>query len=79
MGLILGSMGVIRAAEVQTVEDIYRLVWAAVLGRNRVEQLRALCYHGGESDSRVEPAGSSAKWRCIALEKLSKVELIEGA
>jgi hypothetical protein len=101
MGLILGSMGVIRAAEIQTVEDIYRLVWAAVgnkqpigalyhgrrrllcphrLGRNREGQLRALCYqYGGESDSGLEPAGSSANWRCIALEKLSKVELIEGA
>ena len=101
MGFILGSMGVIRAAEIQTVDDIYRLVWTAVgnkqpigalyhgcrrllcphrLGRNRVGQLRVLCYqYGGESDSGLEPAGSPANWRCVALEKLSKVELIEGA
>jgi hypothetical protein len=99
MGLILGSMGVIRAAAIQTVEDIYRLVWTAVgnkqpiealyhgrrrllcphqLGRNREGKLRVLCYqYGGESDSGLEPAGSPANWRCVALEKLSKVELIE--
>jgi hypothetical protein len=92
-------MGVIRAVRIQTVEDIYRLVWTAVetrrpmaalyhgrrrllcphrLGRNRNGQLRVLCYqYGGESDSGLEPAGSPANWRCIVLEKLSKVELIE--
>jgi hypothetical protein len=94
-------MDVVRAREIQTVEDIYSLVWRAVkgrrpiraqyhgcrrllcphrLGRNREGQLRVLCYqYGGESDSGLEPAGSPANWRCVALEKLSKVELIEGA
>jgi hypothetical protein len=98
---MLGWMGVIRAVGIQTVEEIYRLVWTAVegkhpmravyhgrrrllcphrLGRNREGQLRVLCYqYGGESDSGLEPAGSPANWRCVALEKLSKVELIEGA
>jgi hypothetical protein len=93
-------MGVIRAAKIQTVEDIYRLVWTAVedrrpmgalyhgrrrllcphqLGRNREGQLRVLCYqYGGESDSGLELAGSPANWRCIVLEKLSKVELLDG-
>jgi hypothetical protein len=91
-------MGVVRA-QIQTVEDIYRLVWTAVanrrpieadyqgrhrlfcphrLGRNREGQLRVLCYqYGGESRTGLDPVGSSANWRCVALEKLSKVKLVE--
>jgi hypothetical protein len=93
-------MGVVQA-KIQTVEDIYRLVWTAVankrpieasyhrrprlfcphrLGRNKEGQLRILCYqYGGESASGLEPPGSPANWRCIALEKLSKVKLLEDA
>src|SRR5450432_4660539 len=91
-------MGVIQA-KIQTVEEIYRLVRTAVvgkrpiraiyhsrkrwfcphrLGRNRERQIRVLCYqYGGESDSGLQAAGSPANWRCIALEKLSRVELLE--
>jgi hypothetical protein len=91
-------MGVVQA-RIQTVEDMYRLVWTAVaskrpiearyngrarllcphrLGRNREGQLRVLCYQfGGESESGLQPAGSPANWRCIVLEKLSKVRLLE--
>jgi hypothetical protein len=97
---MLGSMGVVREAKIQTVEDIYGLVWTAVeskrsiaafyhgrrrlfcphrLGRNKAGQLRVLCYqYGGESESGLEPVGSPANWRCIALEKLSQVELLDG-
>ena len=86
-------------APIQTVEEIYELVWTAVankkpiqaiyqgrprlfcphrLGRNRQGQLRVLCYqYGGESQSGLHPAGSPANWRCVALEKLSKVKLLE--
>jgi hypothetical protein len=93
-------MGVVRA-QIQTVEEIYRLVWIAVanrqpfeanyqglyrlfcphrLGRNREGQLRVLCYqYGGDSRSGLDPLGSAANWRCVALEKLSKVNLVEGA
>ncbi|MBV9157318.1 MAG: hypothetical protein JO097_13725 [Acidobacteriaceae bacterium] len=93
-------MGVVRA-RIQTVEDIYRLVWTAVarkrpiealyrgyprllcphrLGQNREGQLRVLCYqYGGESESGLQPAGSPANWRCLALEKLSRVRLLEDA
>ena len=92
-------MGVVRAAEIQTVEAIYRLVWASVknrrpigavyhgrrrllcshrLGRNKAGQFRVLCcQYGGGSDSGLEPAGSPANWGCVALEKLSKVELLD--
>ena len=48
------------------------------LGGNRKGQLRVLCYqYAGQSDSGLQPAGSPANWRCIAVEKLSRVELLE--
>ena len=93
-------MGVVQAP-MQTVEEIYQLVWTAAankkpieavyqerprlfcphrLGRNREGQIRALCYqYGGESRSGLQPAGSPANWRCVALEKLGRVKLVEGA
>jgi hypothetical protein len=50
------------------------------LGRNHDGQIRVLCYqYGGESGSGLQAAGSPANWRCIALEKLTKVELLEDA
>src|SRR5438046_937984 len=86
-------------AKIQTVEDIYRLIWTAIvnkrpiaamydgrgrrlcahrLGRNRTGKLRALCYqYGGESSSGLEPMGSPANWRCIAVEKLRTVSLLD--
>jgi hypothetical protein len=92
-------MGVVRAAAIQTVEDIYRLVWTSVknrrpiaavyhgrrrlfcphrLGRNKTGQLQVLCYqYGGGSDSGLGVAGSPDNWRCVVLEKLSKVELLD--
>ena len=91
-------MGVVQA-QIQTVEEIYSLVWTAVankqpieanyqgryrlfcphrLGRNREGQLRVLCYqYGGESRSGLDPLDSSSNWRCVALEKLSRVKLVE--
>ena len=48
------------------------------LGRNQEGQIRVLCYqYGGESNSGLQSAGSPANWRCLALEKLSRVELLE--
>jgi hypothetical protein len=93
-------MGVVEA-KVQTVEDIYRLVWTAVanrrclgaiykerprlfcphrLGRNQAGERRVLCYqYGGESESGLAPMGSPANWRCIVVERLRAVELVEGS
>src|SRR3954447_909200 len=86
-------------ARIQTVEDIYHLIWTAIankrpiaaiydgrhrqmcphrLGRNRAGKLRSLCYqYGGESSSGLEPKGSPANWRCIAVEKLRAVSLLD--
>jgi len=50
------------------------------LGRNREGQLRVLCYqYGGQSGSGLQAAGSPANWRCIVVEKLSRVELLVDA
>ncbi len=47
------------------------------LGRNREGELRVLCYqYGGESESGLQPAGSPANWRCVVLEKLRGVKLL---
>ena len=97
---ILKTMGTPFGA-IQPVEEVYRLIWAAVshrypmaavykdrhrllcahrLGRNKQGQLRVLCYqYGGESETGLQPVGSPANWRCIAVEKLSAVELLEGS
>jgi hypothetical protein len=57
-----------------------RLLCPHRLGWNRRRQPRVLCYqYGGESESGLEPVGSSANWRCIAVEDLRRVELLEGA
>ena len=50
------------------------------LGRNHQGQLRVLCYqYAGQSGSGLQAVGSPANWRCIAVEKLSRVELLEDA
>jgi len=58
----------------------HRLLCPHRLGRNKEGKPRVLCYqYGGESESGLEPVGSPANWRCVALEKLSGVKLLEGA
>ena len=48
------------------------------LGWNREGQIRVLCYqYAGESGSGLQAEGSPANWRCLALEKLIRVELLE--
>jgi hypothetical protein len=60
--------------------ELPRLFCPHRLGRNKDGQFRVLCYqYGGKSRSGLEPPGSPANWRCIALEKLSAVELLDGA
>ena len=73
------------AARKQPVAAIYvgfpRLLCPHVLGRNREGHLRAFCYQfGGGSGSglRLGPEGIGG-WRCIAVDKLSQVELRVGA
>ena len=61
-------------------DGLPRLLCPHVLGRNREGRLRAFCYqYGGSSGSglRMGPEGMSG-WRCIAVDKLSHVELRTG-
>jgi hypothetical protein len=57
-----------------------RWLYPQRLGRNHETQLRVLCYqYAGQSGSALQAAGSPSNWRCIAVEKLSRVELLEDA
>ncbi|HEY3936393.1 MAG TPA: hypothetical protein VGL97_03135 [Bryobacteraceae bacterium] len=57
-----------------------RLFCPHVLGRNKEGRLQVLCYQfGGKSTRGLEPVGSAANWRCIALAKLESVKGVEGA
>jgi hypothetical protein len=48
--------------------------------RNKEGQVRVLCYqYAGESSSGLQADGSPENWRCIALKKLSRVQLLEGS
>ena len=71
----------IAAARKQPVAAVYdgfpRLFCPHVLGRNREGRPRALCYQfggGSERGLRIGPEGIGG-WRCIAVDKLSQVEL----
>ena len=60
--------------------DYHRLFCPHRLGRNREGRFRVLCYqYGGESETGLKPPGSPDNWRCIALDKLSNVEVLDGA
>jgi hypothetical protein len=57
-----------------------RLLCPHLLGWNRHQRLHVLCYqYGGDSESGLKPAGASDNWRCLAVENLSKVELLDGS
>jgi hypothetical protein len=57
--------------------NLPRLFCPHRLGRNKDGQSRVLCYqYGGESESGPQPPLSPANWRCIALDRLSLVKLL---
>jgi hypothetical protein len=59
--------------------DRDRLFCPHRLGRNKEAKYRVLCYqYGGESESGLKPIGSPDNWRCIALDELLHVELLDG-
>lgn len=66
----------------QPIEASYdgrlRLLCPHRLGRNSKGELRVLCYqYGGGSRSRLDQSGSPANWRCMVVEKLRQVRLVE--
>ena len=61
-------------------DSFFRLLCPHRLGKNKYRQLRVLCdQYGGESESGLQPVGSPANWCCIAVEKRSAVEVLEGS
>ena len=55
-----------------------RLLCAHKAGWNKDRQLRVLCYqYAGERQSGLGPVGALGNWRCLAIEKISYVELLE--
>ena len=75
----------VRAAIIQRrpITALYRgrrrLLCPHLLGWNRHRRLQVLCYqYGGDSESGLKPAGASDNWRCLAVENLSQVELLDG-
>jgi len=76
--------GLVRAAAVQhrSVTAFYdgtrRFLCPHVLGYNQPGEWRVFCYqYGGETKSGPLPAGGEGMWRCLALRKLSSVELLD--
>jgi hypothetical protein len=56
-----------------------RLLCPHLLGCNRHRRLQVLCYqYGGDSESGLKQVGASDNWRCLAVENLSQVELLDG-
>jgi hypothetical protein len=56
-----------------------RLLCPHLLGCNKHRRLQVLCYqYGGDSESGLKPAGASDNWRCLSVENLSQVELLDG-
>jgi hypothetical protein len=56
-----------------------RLMCPRRLGRNREDERRLLSYqYGGGSETGLSAPGSKGNWRCMALDQLSDLEIIEG-
>jgi len=56
-----------------------RLLCPHLLGSNRQRRLQVLCYqYGGDSESGLELVGAPDNWRCLAVENLSQLELLDG-
>jgi hypothetical protein len=56
-----------------------RLLCPHLLGWNRHRRLQVLCYqYAGDSESGLQFAGATDNWRCLAVENLSQVELLDG-
>ena len=74
--LLLRMAAARRQPVAATYDGLLRLLCPHVLGR-KSGRLRVLCYQfGGSSNSRIAVASEAiGGWRCLAVEKLSQVEL----
>ena len=93
MGVSAASIGqspeeihrVVSAAAVQhrPIIALYdgrrRLLCPHVLGYNQPGEWLVFCYqYGGETKDGPLPSGGAGVWRCLALKKLSIVEVLDG-
>ena len=76
---VLVHAAIVGRRPITAVYNEYRRLFCPHrLGRNKKGQLRVLCYqYGGASESGLETEGSPDNWRCIALEKLGGVLLLD--
>ena len=59
-------------------DGMRRLLCPHVLGYNRPGEWRVFCYqYGGETKSGPLATGGDGIWRCLSLEKLSAVQLLD--
>ena len=59
-------------------EGTHRLLCPHVVGYNRPDEWRVFCYqYEGQTKSGPLPGGDEGIWRCLALMKLSSLELLD--
>lgn len=59
-------------------DDAPRRLCPHVLGYNQPGEYRVFCYqYGGESGRGPQPRAGSGIWRCLSLDKLTGVELLD--
>jgi hypothetical protein len=60
-------------------KEFNRLLCPHRLGWNKEGGPRVLSYqYGGESETGLGPPGAKENWRCMALDKIREVELLDG-
>jgi hypothetical protein len=63
----------------RSIRRYAKAIMPPVLGYNQPGEGRAFCYqYGGETKSGPLPSGGEGIWRCLALSKLSMVEVLLG-
>ena len=77
---LLRTAGIYKQPVAATYEGHRRLFCPHLLGKSKQGRRHAFCYQfGGTSDSGLKTvAAGVGGWRCIVVEKLSKVELQSG-
>ena len=72
---------ILEKLPISTIYDgKFRLLCPYMLGRNKDGQLRILCLQfGGESGSGLPRRAEEGDWRCLAIEKLNDVTLVDEA
>ena len=69
----------LRKSPIEAIyKDHRRMLCPHVLGRNKAGRWQVLCYQfGGQSSRGLRPGDSANNWRCIPLNGLSSVELLD--